>query len=225
MYAEIADIQAAAGLQPFLQFGEVQWWYFPNNGLGQNFSGMPFYDAWNQSQFEAQFGHPLSVITTNTVNPADYPEETAYLPSVIGNFTSAVMSFVRNREPASRFEVLYPLDVNETNFNKLINYPAAAWTSTTLAGLKTEGFGFTLARDLDKSEAGIDIGTALGFPVSQRSHLVGIGDSATAWLKEAQLAQGKGFESVVLFALDQFCLIGYQVPLPEGLRRSLRMGS
>ena len=225
VYAEIADIQAAAGLQPFLQFGEVQWWYFPNNGLGQNFSGMPFYDAWNQSQFEAQFGHPLSVITTNTVNPADYPEETAYLPSVIGNFTSAVMSFVRNREPASRFEVLYPLDVNETNFNKLINYPAAAWTSTTLAGLKTEGFGFTLARDLDKSEAGIDIGTALGFPVSQRSHLVGIGDSATAWLKEAQLAQGKGFESVVLFALDQFCLIGYQVPLPEGLRRSLRMGS
>ena len=54
---------------------------------------------------------------------------------------------------------------------------------------------------------------------------MGIGDSATAWLKEAQLAQGKGFESVVLFALDQFCLIGYQVPLPEGLRRSLRMGS
>jgi hypothetical protein len=29
---------------------------------------------------------------------------------------------------------------------------------------------------------------------------------------------------VVLFALDQFCLIGYGLPLAEGLRRSVRMG-
>ncbi len=33
VYAEMAAIQAAAGLTPFLQFGEVQWWYFPNNGF------------------------------------------------------------------------------------------------------------------------------------------------------------------------------------------------
>jgi hypothetical protein len=31
-------------------------------------------------------------------------------------------------------------------------------------------------------------------------------------------------ESVVLFALDQFCLIGYPAPLAQGLRRSLFMG-
>jgi hypothetical protein len=44
-------------------------------------------------------------------------------------------------------------------------------------------------------------------------------------MKEAHSAQGKGFESVVLFALDQMCLIGYALPLPEMFRRSLRMGS
>ncbi|MBV8844427.1 MAG: hypothetical protein JO307_16590, partial [Bryobacterales bacterium] len=33
VYAELATIQANAGLQPYLQFGEVQWWYFPNNGM------------------------------------------------------------------------------------------------------------------------------------------------------------------------------------------------
>ena len=54
---------------------------------------------------------------------------------------------------------------------------------------------------------------------------MGVGDSTTAWLKEARSALGKGFESVVLFALDQFCLIGYATPLPESLRRSVRMGS
>ena len=34
----MAGIQAAAGLQPYLQFGEVQWWYFPNDGDGHPFS-------------------------------------------------------------------------------------------------------------------------------------------------------------------------------------------
>ena len=53
VYEEMAAIQAAAGLTPYLQFGEVQWWYFPNDGLGTNFSGMPFYDAWNLATFAA----------------------------------------------------------------------------------------------------------------------------------------------------------------------------
>ena len=39
VYAEMAAIQAAAGLTPFLQFGEVQWWYFPNDGAGQRLFG------------------------------------------------------------------------------------------------------------------------------------------------------------------------------------------
>jgi hypothetical protein len=51
-----------------------------------------------------------------------------------------------------------------------------------------------------------------GFGASQRSHLIGIGDARTAWMKEADLAKGQGLESVVLFALDQFCLIGYALP-------------
>jgi hypothetical protein len=62
-----------------------------------------------------------------------------------------------------------------------------------------------------------------GFPKSQRAHLVGIGDSSTAWLKEARMAAGE-VEGVVLFALDQFCLIGYRAPLERGLRRATFLG-
>jgi len=224
VYAEIAGIQAAAGLQPFVQFGEMQWWYFPNDGLGTNFSGMPFYDAWNQSNFQAQYGHPMAVITANTVDPANYPDEVAYLPIVVGNFSNAVMSYVRTRQPTCRFEVLYPTDVNQSAFNKAINYPAAMWTPAILTCLKTEAFGFTFDRNLDKSEETLAFGATLGFAASQRSHLAGVGDSTTAWLKEAQAAAGKNFEGVVLFALDQFCLIGYELPLSKGLRRSVRVG-
>jgi len=119
----------------------------------------------------------------------------------------------------------YPTDVNATAFNSAFNFPPAAWTPSSLAILKTECLGYTLARDLDECAASIDFGASLGFTASHRSHLVGISDSTTPWLKEAQMAEGKGLESVVLFALDQYCLIGYATPLPQSFRRSLRMGN
>jgi hypothetical protein len=90
--------------------------------------------------------------------------------------------------------------------------------------LKTESIGFTLARELDESLQTIDFGGPLGFTTAQRSHLVDIGDATTPWMKEVRMAAGKRFESVVLFALDQFCLIGYPAPLPKSMRRSWRSG-
>lgn len=231
VYGEIAGLQAAAGLTPFLQFGEVQWWYYPNNGYSSTdpayvaFSGMPFYDAWTQEQFLAEYGRAMTVFSTNTVDPTAYPDEVAFLQTVLGNFTTAIMAYVRATQPTCRFEVLYPTDVNATAFNSAFNFPPSAWTPAALTILKTECFGYTLGRDLDQAEASIDFGASLGFPASQRSHLVGVSDSTTAWLKEVQMAEGKGLESVVLFALDQYCLIGYPTPLPPSLRRSLRMGN
>jgi hypothetical protein len=118
----------------------------------------------------------------------------------------------------------YPTDVNQTAFNQAINLPQATWTPATLACFKTECFGFTYGRNLDQSEATLQLAGSLGFPALQRAHLIGISDVTAPWNKEARSALGKGFESAVLFALDQFCLIGYALPLPMGLRRSVRMG-
>jgi hypothetical protein len=86
----------------------------------------------------------------------------------------------------------------------------------------TESIGFTLERDLDQCLQTIDYGTSLGFTAAQRSHLVSISDATTPWLKEVRMAVGQRFESIVLFALDQFCLIGYPLPLRRSLRRSTR---
>jgi hypothetical protein len=218
-YNDMAAVMAAAGIQPYLQFGEVQWWYFPYDG-----SGMPFYDAYTTSSFRSQFGRDLAVIASNTIDPTTIPQESAFLPGLIGNFTDQIMSFVRTTFPMCRFEVLYPPDVNDTPLNRVINYPRDAWTPAVLNCLKTESFTYTYNRNLDLAKTTIDAGISLGFPPSQRSHLVGISDSSTAWLKEVMLAEASGFESVVLFALDQFCLVGYQLPLSRGMRRSVQMG-
>lgn len=224
VYLEMAALQASAGLQPYLQFGEVQWWYFPNDGAGHTFSGMPFYDAWTTSEFQTEFGRAMTVFTTNTADPTQYPQESGFLAGLVGSFTSAVISYVRASQPAARFEVLYPADVNQTAFNQAINLPRSTWTPATLNCFKTECFGFTDERNLDLVGSTLQLAASLGFPALQRAHLTGIGEAATAWKKEARSALGKSFESVVLFALDQFCLIGYDLPLAQGLRRSLRLG-
>ena len=219
VYLDMAGVMAAAGLQPYLQFGEVQWWYFPDDG-----SGMPFYDDYTTSTFQARYSRPMSVITSNNANPSAYPEETEFLPSLIGDFTRAVTDFVRASHPGCRFEVLYPTDVNETAFNSLINYPSSEWTPQNLDNLKTESFTYTYTRDLNASRGTVRYGTTRSFAAPQRSFLVGIGDAKTTWPKEVRYAMAENVASIVLFALDQFCLIGYEAPLPSGVRRAVFLG-
>lgn len=219
VHLDMATVMTAAGLVPYLQFGEVQWWYFPDDG-----SGMPFYDAYTTSTFQAQYGRAMTVITSNTVDPSTIPQEASFLPGLIGSFTAQIRSFVRATYPNCRFEVLYPPDVNDYPLTRVVNYPNSDWTPANLNCLKTESFTYTYGRNLDLSLQSMNSVNSLGFTPSQRSHLVGVSDPTTAWLKEIRLAEGNGFESVVLFALDQLCLVGYSLPLSRGARRSVRLG-
>jgi hypothetical protein len=219
VYLDMAVVMANAGVTPYLQFGEVQWWYFAAA------SGMPFYDAYTMSAFQTAYGRPMGTITSQDANPAAFTDECAFLPTLIGQFTQTIMSFVRQSYSDARFEVLYPPDTNDTPLDTLINLPTAYWTPAALACFKTENFTYTGDRDLDLVRQSIKLPMQLGFPPSQSSHLVGISDYTTPWSKEQRLALGAGLESVVLFALDQFCLIGYGLPLDDGARRALFMGA
>lgn len=214
-YADMAQLMVNAGQIPYLQFGEVQWWYFASDG-----SGLPFYDIYTQSQFSAKYGRSMATITVNTTDPASYPDEAAFLPTLIGSFTQAIQQFVAQSQPGTQFEVLYPPDTNAYAFNQVINLPRASWTATTLNCFKTENFTFTGERNLVVIDSSIQLPIQMGFPRSQASHLAGVSDPSTPWQKEVALAAGAGVESIVLFALDQYCLIGYPYPLPTQFPRS-----
>jgi hypothetical protein len=215
IYRSTAQLMDDAGLAPYLQFGEVQWWYFPWEG-----SGMPFCDDYTRQTFQARYGREMAVIPSNSADPSQYPDEVALLPQLIGSFTDSVIGHVRQWVPQCLFEVLYPTDVNDTALNRAINYPRDSWTASVLESLKTESFSYTFSRDLNKSKQSLSFGNDIGFRGSRKSHLVGIGDVATAWLREAALGKQAGMESVVLFALDQLCLIGYALPLRSRRGRS-----
>ncbi len=218
VYADMAQVMSEAGVQPYLQFGEVQWWYFPNP------AGMPFYDAHTTSSFLTRYGRAMRTVPDQHAAPSQFTEEVQHLSQLVGEFTNAVIQYVRTMYPNTRFEVLYPPDVNDTDLNRGVNLPLAYWTPEKLECLKTENFTFTGDRNLDKARDSITLPMQLGFPRARSSHLIGIGEYTTPWLKEHSLSQGEGLESVVLFALDQFCLIGYGAPLDRGMRRATFLG-
>jgi hypothetical protein len=219
VHLDMADILVASGQQPYLQFGEVQWWYFPKAGVG-----MTFYDAHTTGAFAAQFGRPLPVFLDGSPSPTAFATETGFLAGLIGAFTDSVMGFVRGKHANARFEVLYPPDVNEAPLTGACNLPRQSWTPAKLDCFKTENFTYTGDRDLNKSQASVLLPFQLGFPAQRSAHLVGIGEYTTPWEKERRLALGMRVGSIVLFALDQFCLIGYETPSNFGAARSVYMG-
>lgn len=218
VYADMAGLMASAGVRPYVQFGEVQWWYFADA------QGMPFYDAYTTSTFAAKEGRAMAVIPSQNADPTQYPAECAFLPGLIGQFTQAITTFVLQQYPNSRFEVLYPVDTNDTPWNQVVNFPAQYWTPAALTSLKTESFTFTGDRNLDQARQSIQFPMSRGFAPSQCSHLIGISDPTTPWQRERLLTISAGVDSVVLFALDQFCLIGTPLPLDRGPRTSRFMG-
>jgi len=218
VHLDMANIMSAAGLVPYLQFGEVQWWYFAAA------SGMPFYDAFTTTTFQTEYGLAMPIIPSQNAAPGSFPNECTFLAGLIGQFTDSIMASVRQTYPNARFEVLYPPDVNNTPLNQIINLPQNSWTPAKLNCLKTENFTYTGDRDLNLALASIELPISMGFARSQSSHLVGISDYTTPWEKEWNLSYGQGVESVVLFALDQFCLIGYNPDIGSGSGKALYMG-
>jgi hypothetical protein len=222
VHKEMADILVEVNLEPYMQLGEVQWWYFPGPFAISTGVSLPYYDSFTLSSFEDRYGFPMRVIPHQYVDPADFPEEAEHLPKLIGEFCDDLIAYVRTFHPTCRYEVLYPTDVNDTPWGRIVNYPDESWTPAKLDVLKTESFSFTFERNLNKSRYSIEFPSSKGFSPSKSAYLVGPGDSTTTWRKEVQMAYARGVESIVLFALDQFCLIGYDLPLFRGARRSIR---
>ena len=104
VYLEMAGVMSDAGFRPYLQFGEVQWWYFPSA------SGMTFYDAQTKAAFQTQYGRPMGIIANQNADPAAFPQECAFLPEVIGQFTDEIMTYVRQTSipPPRGSRCLYP---------------------------------------------------------------------------------------------------------------------
>lgn len=215
-YDDIAELMEAAGLEARLQFGEVLWWFFPNG------SGMAYYDDYTTAQFQIAHGRALHTFPT----PNDDPSVNAYvdadfLRQTVKDHVDTIRSYVLATHPNARFELLWPLDVNDPDtrqLNRYINLPTA-WETKSGSGLDAfmiEGFQFAgIDRNLDKvrwmARYPFEV---LSWPRADCRYLMGHFNSGWPWQRDYLAGRDSRLPLLKLWAFDQVCLFGRDLPLP-----------
>jgi hypothetical protein len=217
VYLETAQLMAAAGVTPALQFGEIQWWYTPDA------SGMAYYDSYTTAQFLATYGRALHVFLTNNDDPTAWPTDVAFLSGQLGAHISAIQSYVAASCPTTLFEVLWPMDVNDPSACRL-NYAvnlSAGWTPGQFSTFRSEAFGYTTSGNMADAVAAIQFPMdELGFSSAQSRHIVGVFGYPWPWQRVLTLAGRANLGGISLWAYDEFCLFALPLPLAAEARRA-----
>ena len=219
MYKECADEIAAAGLPAVLQFGETQWWYFPNA------SGMPFYDDETKAVFRARYGRPLHRFLANTDDPNDDIEAAGFIRDRLWEYCAEVISYVRRFHPTAVFECLWPLDANQGKpapdpafraLNFHVNLPNE-WKNAAygVKYFRSEGFDYDVwQKNTVLMRQTLQFPLKLGRPPSECVYMPGIYGPPDPPMREAYgMWRNRGLYSFCFWAFDQFCLNSRPVPL------------
>jgi len=196
----------------------VQWWYFPNS------FGMAYYDSYTTAQFLSAFGRALHVFTTNDDDPSAWPDDAGFLRDQLDAHTDAIRSYVLASYPSAKFEVLWPMDVNDPptrRLNYLVNLPNG-WSPANFDTFKCEAFGYTGDdHDMTKAAAAITFPFAnKGFPNNRSRHIVGLFGYPWPWERALVLSRRAKLGGISLWAYDQYCLFALPAPLPVEERRA-----
>ncbi len=210
MYKECADEIAAAGLPIVLQFGETQWWYFPNA------SGMPFYDDDTKAAFEVRHGRPMRRFLANTDSPDDDIETADFLRDRIWAYCQEVIAYVRQFHPTAVFECLWPHDANRRRLNFHVNLPNE-WKNSSygIKYFRSEGFDYDVwQKNTVLMRRAMEFPLKLGRPAAECMYLAGIYAPPDPPMREAYgMWRNRGLYSFCFWAFDQFCLNSRPVPL------------
>ncbi|MFO0283068.1 MAG: hypothetical protein ACK532_14250 [Acidobacteriota bacterium] len=229
VYRQIADIQAAAGLTPNLQFGEFLWWFFTNHHPTSNpGGGMAFYDPETAAHAQTALGRPLH----RFLGPNDDPNinggaDATLLRNLLRDYIAALRAHVLAAHPGARFELLYPYDVNHPSpagifnlggaLNYFVNFPVEFRSKATsgLDRIKMEALDFgAWTRSLDLSRTAILFPIELGWPKDSVRYLVPVFRGGAAWEKEYLEAKGVGVPVINFWAHDHFNLFNLSVTEP-----------
>lgn len=220
VYLSLANLQAAAGLTPTIQFGEFLWWFFTNQTLANPAGGMGFYDPETTADAATLLGRPLHVFRRPTDSPlVNGGADAIFLRNKLRDHIAALRAHVLAAHPTARFELLYPYDVNHPvpagvhalggALNRFVNFPAEYESKGTsgLDTLKMEALDFgAWSRSLDLSRTAIEFPLVLGWPKDSVRYLVPVFRGGSAWEKEYLEAKGQGIPVINFWAHDHINL-------------------
>lgn len=230
VYLEIANIQATAGLNPYIQFGEFLWWFFTNyNPTTNPAGGMALYDTETASLAAAALGRPLHIFRRPTDDPTvNSSADAIFLRNRLRDYVVALRTHVLAAHSNAKFELLYPYDVNHPTpagvhqlggaLNNFINFPVEyeSKPGSGLDTLKMEALDFgAWSRSLDLSRTAIEFPIQLGWPKDSIRYLVPVFRGGAAWEKEYMEARGQGIPVINFWAFDHFNLYNLNCREPE----------
>jgi hypothetical protein len=219
VYAATAEIMRAAGLEPWLQFGEFLWWFFANS------SGMAFYDEYTKQRARDRLGRELALFRYPDDDPSvNGYQDANFLAEILVEHCREIASHVRTSVPEAKFELLLALDVNAPRpsgrfnlggrLNYHINVPVAFRSPSTAPfdRLKIEALNFTAwSFNLDLAGEAIRwYAEESTWPRDSVRYNVPVFRGGGAWEREYHLAVLEGIPKVMMWAFDHICL--YSLP-------------
>ncbi len=239
-FLDAAALMSAAGLTPWLQFGEFCWWYFSNyDALERPDGGMAFYDAYTTAAAQAALGRPLYGFVAATDDPAvNGGADAEFLRARIKAHIDEIRSFVLASVAGARFELLWPYDVNYPTLTssgrggrllRLVNLPAEyeAKAGSGLDALKMEALAFgSLERHLERAREAIRFPYTGGraWPKADVAYLMPWFNGGCPWQMEFLLAARREKVATGFWAWDHLCLLSWPLALPEEVRASRWVG-
>ncbi len=231
VFKTIADLQAAAGMTPAIQFGEMLWWFFTNYSSTHTTGGMAYYDDDTKAAALAALGRPLAVFQQPTDAPTS--PDAIFLRNRLRDHAAAIATYVKSFHSNTIVELLFPYDVNHPTpagihtlggqLNRYVNFPAEWETKSTspFDYIKMEALDFgAWSRSLELAKTAIVFPLTLGWPRDSVRYLIPVFQGGYPWNKEFLMTQALNIANVNLWAFDHVCIFGLPVQEITGTRRA-----
>ncbi len=233
VYHSIATLMSASGLTPHVQFGEFCWWYFPLANGGS----MALYDSETRNAALSALGNrELEIFHSPDDNPQlNGGADATFLRNRLRDHVTALTNFIRSHHPTTKFEILYPYDVNYPivvgvhnlggQLLNFINFPTE-WRHSDTAGfdtLKMEALDFgSASRSLNLVRDTVNFPINAGWPKDALRYMAPIFNGGCPWRQEYRIARQAGFPYVNLWAFDHVCIFNLDLSVPGRMSRAAR---
>jgi hypothetical protein len=192
--------------------------------------GMAYYDSETAAAALAALGRPLAPFLTPTDDPGvNASADATFLRNRLRDYCDSLASAVKAAVPGTRFEILFPDDVNYPEpagvhslggrLNRFVNLPPE-WSQPGNSGFdrfKLEELDFgAWNKDLNLVRLCQKLPGVLGWPMERVSCITPVFRPGYAWMKEVATARELQYRAITLWAFDHVNLFGLDVVTPGG---------
>jgi hypothetical protein len=231
-YVQAANIMNAAGItEPWVQFGEIGWWFFADSE-----PSMAYYDAYTSAAATSALSRSLYSFTDPNNDPSvNSYADANFLVSQLQAHIHSIRVAVLAAQSSCKFSWLWPSDVNwftayengtypfltGGQLNRYVNTPSDYQSpGSDIDRVDQEALAWgTTYYTLDNAIVSMSIPftSPWTWTPSEMKYLVPWDNGGCPWPDETFQAQTRNISQIVMWALDHLTLFSWQLPFPTQL--------